>query len=333
MIQLIATLFAATVHVIHLILFSAYGIWLFTGLNVICLVIYVICFFLISKGHYTAPGILLSLEVTAYTLASVVMFGSGTYLITYFMIVLLMQVLIPYASWKVRAPIFAAIWVCTVLSIFIGLDNAPMIDISSFRTFFFILNIHVGIFGLIAQVAISNVITKLIGRFNAEQLEKYRNQANRDMLTGLYNRHFAPPFFKKLKGDPIEMDWCVAMLDLDDFKYVNDTYGHKAGDDVLCAVAETIKGNLRKSDIVFRWGGEEFLIFLMDTNLENGIVILEKLRKKLEESTIVADRNTLKITATIGVSPLDINDIEKSIKQCDKHLYEGKAHGKNQVVA
>ena len=122
------------------------------------------------------------------------------------------------------------------------------------------------------------------------------------------------------------------MLDIDDFKVLNDTYGHELGDDVLKHLSDSITSSLRKTDVVFRWGGEEFLILLKDVDVSTAYRLLDKLRGKLESGNLEINDMTLNYTVTIGVCALDPQNVKQSIDTSDRLMYKGKALGKNRVV-
>jgi diguanylate cyclase (GGDEF)-like protein len=164
-----------------------------------------------------------------------------------------------------------------------------------------------------------------------EDLESSKENANTDALTGLFNRRYADLFFSSVLDR--DMRYCVALLDIDDFKKINDTYGHPCGDQVLVYLADFLRRNLRKSDYVFRWGGEEFLIVLSRVESHVARGVLEKLRLGLAQSPVETKEAALRVTVTIGVASLDADDIAASIKACDDRLYYGKRNGKNRVVA
>ena len=125
----------------------------------------------------------------------------------------------------------------------------------------------------------------------------------------------------------------IVMGDIDDFKKVNDTYGHDAGDKVLVMVAETISSQLRDGDYVSRWGGEEILI-LVNGNLEAAKSLSERILNKLNQSEVIYENRPVKVTMTFGVAQANESfRIEDFIQQADNRLYYGKTHGKNQVVA
>lgn len=127
---------------------------------------------------------------------------------------------------------------------------------------------------------------------------------------------------------------CLAMMDLDNFKVVNDTYGHAVGDHVLITIARHVMANLRPYDKFFRYGGEEFLISLSDTNIESAKDIVERLRVEL--AAIIHDANSrgqFHVTVSFGIAVLDPEiSLEESIDRADKALYRAKQSGRNRTV-
>lgn len=123
------------------------------------------------------------------------------------------------------------------------------------------------------------------------------------------------------------------ILDIDDFKNINDAYGHLAGDQVLQELARVIAANTRKSDIVCRFGGEEFVILAPNTSLEEGLVLAEKLRQQIAEHDFVVGSATTRITASFGVSLLQTGSdgAVRTFSRADKALYRAKKRGKNRV--
>ncbi|MCC7410309.1 MAG: diguanylate cyclase [Gammaproteobacteria bacterium] len=126
----------------------------------------------------------------------------------------------------------------------------------------------------------------------------------------------------------------IAMLDLDHFKRVNDTFGHHAGDTVLKRVVGKVRAELRPYDMVFRYGGEEFLLCLPHTDTDGALLIAERLRKSIEILRITdQDEKMISITVSVGIAALDPDCfVEESIVRADKALYEAKAAGRNRVV-
>ncbi|MFV0504064.1 MAG: GGDEF domain-containing protein [Lachnospirales bacterium] len=151
----------------------------------------------------------------------------------------------------------------------------------------------------------------------------------KDHLTGVYNRFYANKTFKDLikKYSLYGHNFSVIILDIDNFKYINDTFGHDVGDDTLRTVAHTLIDNTRFSDTLVRWGGEEFIVILNYTNLDNAIYVAEKLRK------IIADKqiNVVgKITISLGVAETKSEtSLEELVSRADEYLLKAKRSGKN----
>ena len=159
-------------------------------------------------------------------------------------------------------------------------------------------------------------------------------QANHDKLTGLYNRNKFDDLYQKefKRAKRYENDLSVVLFDIDNFKNVNDKYGHQVGDEVLKEISRILQNNVREADICVRWGGEEFLVLLPQTSLDGAKIAAEKIRNAISQETIT-DKN-LNITASFGVSIMNKTDNEDSlIARCDILLYEGKTSGKNIVIA
>jgi len=124
----------------------------------------------------------------------------------------------------------------------------------------------------------------------------------------------------------------IIFFDIDHFKNVNDFYGHECGDIALASAANCIKEVVRSSDMVFRYGGEEFVILLSDTDLEGASTMAERIRSKIENHSIAYGMEVLKLTASLGVSSLKGNDtVDSLIKRADSAMYTAKDKGRNQV--
>lgn len=158
-------------------------------------------------------------------------------------------------------------------------------------------------------------------------------QANHDQLTGLYNRQkFHNVFTKEIRrsrrySSPLSL----ILFDIDNFKSINDTFGHAAGDEILKGVASFAAVNLRETDTIVRWGGEEFIALLPETAIETACDVAEKLREGIEQ--LEFDTIKKQITVSFGVSMLREDDSESSfIDRADEALYNAKKSGKNKVV-
>ena len=155
-----------------------------------------------------------------------------------------------------------------------------------------------------------------------------------DALTGLYNRrHFNAELEREfMRSKRYGGDLCIAIIDIDFFKKINDTYGHLCGDYVLKEVAYLILENFRKTDMVFRYGGEEFVVLMTETSLENSLIPLERLRKTIENNNFIFKDEKIKVTISIGAETNHTESTEEFLNNADKALYQAKQSGRNQTV-
>jgi diguanylate cyclase len=169
-----------------------------------------------------------------------------------------------------------------------------------------------------------------------EKKLKYMSELVReDQLTGSLNRRGLDDVFERetarseRRGTPL----CVALLDLDDFKRLNDTYGHLAGDNALKHLVGTVKDTLRTIDVIARFGGEEFLIMLPETTLEAAAATMTRLQRELTRHFFMHENEKLLITFSAGVAMRKPNEEQAAlIQRADEAMYQAKKTGKNRVV-
>ena len=167
-------------------------------------------------------------------------------------------------------------------------------------------------------------------------METLRESSLSDPMTGLNNRRFLEEYVDTLVANVQrrKSGLTVMMLDLDHFKMVNDTYGHDAGDTVLKALSKVLRQSVRTSDMVIRFGGEEFLIILVDTPSSDADMVAEKIRAAVEAMTVQAGAVVIRKTISIGLSdfPTDSDTFWQAVKFADVALYQAKDGGRNRVV-
>lgn len=151
-------------------------------------------------------------------------------------------------------------------------------------------------------------------------------QSVTDSLTGVYNRK---RIFELLETEDTE-NTIVALIDIDNFKMVNDTFGYLVGDEVLKKVVATMKAAIGKNDVIGRYGGEEFIIIMNDTPLKDGLNLAEKIRKKVE--TLKWEYDHLQTTISIGVAEKASKDTEDVFKEVTHYVHYAKKHGKNRIA-
>lgn len=179
-------------------------------------------------------------------------------------------------------------------------------------------------------------------------VDKYRSLSLTDMLTGLVNRRGFYSLVEKSyalarrKGGVLSF----VLADIDKFKVINDTYGHEAGDEILRGVAQRLLDVLRREDVCSRYGGEEFLIMLYDTDVNRAALIAERLRKKVEEKPFAVEGEEIPITISLGVTELRMEakarggdaaaqecraEIQRAARRADAFLYHAKRTGRNRI--
>ena len=168
------------------------------------------------------------------------------------------------------------------------------------------------------------------------ELEKTSDLVRHDQLTGVLNRHGLEDMFEKeiSRAQRHDTVMCVALLDIDNFKKLNDSLGHDAGDQALIHLSSVCKNTLRPQDTIARYGGEEFVILLPETNLEDAKQVLTRLQRELTKRFFMHDNDKVLITFSAGVTQMTEQDNQGSvIKRADEAMYEAKQTGKNRVVS
>jgi diguanylate cyclase (GGDEF)-like protein len=170
------------------------------------------------------------------------------------------------------------------------------------------------------------------------QHDRIKELSETDHLTGLYNRQTFDGYFDLKFSQAIQQteNLSLVMLDIDNFKKINDGYGHQVGDECLKNVAEYLRqANLRKNDFIARYGGEEVVIVLTNTDIKSAEEISQRICDGLSQIKLNADQGTIVLTASFGVAELVYNHASNTtelLKLADDALYQAKERGKNQVV-
>ncbi|MDI1276921.1 diguanylate cyclase [Methylobacter sp.] len=199
---------------------------------------------------------------------------------------------------------------------------------SNFRLMAFVFSSALTILG----IALQNRQLTSIERSS----ELWKDAAEHDPLTGLINRRAFLPRLQNEHQRALRTGntYTFAMLDLDHFKSINDAYGHHCGDAVLCALAAVMVENCRSIDAVVRMGGEEFGILFPECHIDEALIALERIRKRFESSSTMADGKLIFVTVSIGVAAFagaEEKDTEV-VERADRALYAAKAEGRNQIV-
>ncbi len=227
--------------------------------------------------------------------------------------------------------------VCYFAMSLLGSRSEPLYDMSSYsgvKTAVRAFNIFIAFLIQFVFSLFFAMETSYMGRLLAKENVKLGEEASFDPLTGLLNRRSLITSVSEEIGTMERVDrFSIVMLDIDNFKSVNDTYGHDVGDTVLVALAKIITNEIREGDYACRWGGEEFLLFAHGSKYDTAHAA-ERIRNKFAE-TVFNDKSKgqFSVTVTMGIAEfrygMQFRDI---VEIADKRLYYGKTHGKNQVV-
>ena len=178
------------------------------------------------------------------------------------------------------------------------------------------------------SLAISNIKLRLV----------LENQAVRDSLTGLYNRRYLEDILERelQRSTRHQHHFSILMIDVDHFKELNDAYGHDSGDYVLKAISSTFQNSTRKEDVACRYGGEEFILVLSDSNIDGALKRAEQIRGDINNNNFICNSVALpRVTISVGVAtfPQHGDNVAELIRASDSALYQAKNSGRNQVVS
>jgi diguanylate cyclase (GGDEF)-like protein len=183
---------------------------------------------------------------------------------------------------------------------------------------------------IIIMIILNNIISAN-EKILKEALGKANYYADYDHLTGIYNRRKTSKILEeKCKSFLEEENFVVVMCDIDHFKKINDYYGHPAGDVIIKEVTEVIASKLRKHDALGRWGGEEFLIIISNINLNQGISLVEEIRREIEKKIFHLD---IRVTMSFGLAEYSSDKNSQTIiSEADNFMYFAKENGRNQII-
>lgn len=363
---------AGFMHVSFFIIFLVSGIYILASFNVLSITFYTTAAIQSRKSSFEKHSIswitATYMEITAHAVLCTIWLGFETCFFMYSMIVLTLAAYVLYLACdqrrflKIITP-FAVITFVTLAAVFVYLLFFPPIFTGVFGRELFEIQIQImkGVniffnafiifFFSLAFIAEMNVLMRRLNESN----ERLNYIADHDALTGLYNRRSFYRLFDKLHGreddeEDLEIDsrerisdsYCVIMGDIDDFKKINDTYGHACGDEILKGVSHILQKGVNGNDIACRWGGEEFLI-IMSGSREDCIKRIEEIRCSIKDFSTVSGENTVSATMTFGLADcferlegghrLTAASVDELVQIADNRLYFGKRNGKNVVIA
>lgn len=330
--MLAVAVIGGSVHVVFLLMFAVLGVAPLVGLNVLSIAAYVAVALFVRKRPFLMEG-LMGFEICLHGILAVYLIGweSGFH----FYIMLIVPIAIVSGGINEREGMWVRwIWGVGGGLLYLFMDATlrhmqpvhvlPSSVVSGLRTF-----------NLLSTFLILGALAAVYRELLQQAESVLRHQACTDHLTQLHNRrsvldviqHEAGSFIRQ--GRPLS----VILGDVDHFKAINDKHGHHAGDKVLQSVARVFTGAVRQMDHVARWGGEEFLIVLPGTGIDEAYAVAERLRAHVAAQVCQGAKGPIPVTMTLGLADMREGDsVEQLISRADQALYKGKQSGRNQVV-
>ena len=318
-------LFAIATHVSFIPIFAALDIAVLMLLNLACIAANIVAIALHRHGRRTQALLIKLGAVIILVIAAGMMLGDETGC-EYFFFVLLFEVLISDLTRRLKL-LLSALVISLILAtehlLFGTLGNWPYSDLS--RELLFSLNV-------VATFVLFTFIVLQVYAITETTERRFRTDATHDSLTGVLNRRAV--LDKVERYWQAEQPFALLLLDADHFKCINDNHGHSVGDEVLRHLAQLLGNTLREDDFIGRVGGEEFLVVLPDTTLEDALSVAARLRNELARSPCRLESLDLGVTLSMGLAlSSEADELRDVVDLADRRLYLAKSSGRNQLFA
>ncbi|MBE6836748.1 MAG: GGDEF domain-containing protein [Ruminococcus sp.] len=330
----------AVVHFICLLFFMQFDAILMEFLNAISVLLYIAMIIESDKWSFKFMGTTAFLEMSIHSIFATLALGWNFGFSLYLICVIPLAFYIPYK--RIRTSFIMsliAVALFTLLKFYASSEafeayRGHHLSVSTVNVVY-IMNSIISFTMLLALSLIYNISINRAKRALEVKNEMLRELAYTDPLTKLSNRHSMYRSLHKsfIRAESEGTAFSIILSDIDDFKIINDTYGHNSGDMVLKRIAEIFKENVPENANVCRWGGEEILVLLPDCEVEQGAEIADNLRRTIEAEIFKSGKKKFSTTMTFGVSENKGQfSVDKMISNADKNLYSGKKSGKNCVI-
>ncbi len=324
-------------HIIIALIFGILHIYPLLFYNLFSILFYGVMRITLSSRHYRLCVALVHIEVAFFASLTTVCMGWSSGYAFYLIALCSMVYICPYKN--IYIPYFFSIG---ELFVFIGLKlysntHMPLLDIPAGNgtNYIYLFN-AVACFGVIIYAAfISNLSSVFMKRELLEQNHNLQTLLHHDDLTQLYTRNYLFEKFSDAGKNPEAAPAvAITMVDVDNFKHINDTYGHPCGDYVLSTLSTIMQTVCPLHTDIARWGGEEFVLLIHDLTKEEAVEQIQNLRKAIASYHFHHAGNEFHVTATFGISfTEEAGDFSALVKLADERMYYGKKSGKNTVIA
>ena len=319
-------------HSFFMVYYRIHGILALSNINIFSTIIYAALLFANRKRLRPFSSIFVVLELAIYCFLSCYYVGwsVGTqWYLTIMTVPVYFMYQIPSKVRKFSVVIFALSMIgCYILKLSGPpvYDNTRLLVMEAF-------NVVMAVGGPVMIISLLHLGNKITERAYQFAIDSLTEEANRDVLTGLWNRRFAEQYLQALYRETAQKKRAfIGILDIDLFKNVNDAFGHDVGDEVLKWLSQEAQSSFRHSDIIARWGGEEFLLIVTDTDEKGAQKAFENFVAKIRDASLTVQDHYIRITITIGYAACAYTEnYHDCIRQSDEALYYGKNHGRDQV--
>lgn len=330
-------------HLVFLILFYISGVTPLFIYNIFIVLMYAYSgLYWSRKGKYINVFVFLIVEIMVHSVFATILIGWNPGFMIYTITLIPICFYISFTLDEIKKDLKVSLYTSFAISVIymtmivVTRHCEPMSRINDKveEVFFYLNNIIALAFLLYFAVLYVLEMRNMQRNLRVENVE-LEEQANYDKLTHLLNRNSMSKYFNDIiEFSEIEdKNFCILMADIDDFKHVNDTYGHDCGDEVLKKIAAIITNDVRQGDLVFRWGGEEILV-LIRADIKVATNVAHRICNHVATSITKYEDKDIRVTITIGVAAfMKGMTADELVKQADVKLYYGKTHGKDQVVA
>ena len=328
------------VHLTLLCLSWYAGVMPMVYINAFSVVIYLVCVLLCRFGHIMPVYICVIAEVSSYAVLSILLIGwrSGSYLFLFSIVPIILYfgcyLFKGVKRWIIIIPLLVINFAEFVVLYFYLWDATPIYSLPFYlKSVYLIFTTFVMVFSVIFYNVIYIYSNEVELTNLTQQNVKLTADASKDALTGLLNRRGFLPIVNGYMNGKKQHHFCIAFFDIDNFKRINDSFGHDCGDEVLKHISKLIEREMHGCDIC-RWGGEEFVILMRDYDFEVAKQKMEYIRMFIEATPTIFYTKRIPATITIGLEELKdkYHDPEEIIKVADERMYYGKQHGKNVVI-
>lgn len=325
-------LLAFLAHIVFVCIFAGLAFKPLIIYNIFSVCFYAAVYRLPKLNHYRATVVLVHFEICFYVIVSTYYlgwnFGFPLYLIALASVVYFCpfkKKFVPYLFSLMEIIVFFTLKIYT-------LHNEPAYaGIDNYTSFFYLFNSAATFTLMVYAAFISKVSAVHTQQTLTENNTMLQDMVNHDTLTKLWTRTHLLTTYKELIVGHIPI--IIVLCDIDNFKHINDTYGHDCGDIILSGIAGIMTSHCKDDITICRWGGEEFVIMLPFYKMPDGIKLIEQIREAIAATTFTYQRHNLNVTMTFGMShTCESKDINELIRLADKRMYYGKRCGKNIVV-